>query len=198
MVARALAKGAVCLNGHSIVEGVLQAYGVSWRKDSALEDLALKDERIVSSALREAALTTSFSQACWIGERLEIPVRGHPPLVLDFAACSLQGPLEGGREARLAFDRLTKVDIDEWEVMGDTKTHRFFYLHLSDGIVSLVYVEQMREYFERHSKSHLLDAQHKLATSVIHAIPAALGVTPRLARPDLVSDKPLRALAWGQ
>lgn len=194
LMSRALAKGAVCLKAHSIVEGVLEAYGLSWQDDGALEDMALGSERIVSSRLRKAALELSFLAARWSGGAVVIPVHGQAPLTFDFENKTVSGPRKHDGPATLEFARLLRADIDIWEVMGDTKTHTFAYLHLSDGHTSLVYVEHAREFFERHSDTHRLEAEQRHAMRILHAIPAALGVTPRLARPALASAQPLRAL----
>jgi hypothetical protein len=194
VVSRGLAMGAVCLKGHSIVEGVLRAYGLTWQDDGALEDLVLGNQRIVSSALRKTALDVGFSAGVWKGQRLEFPIHGRRPLVLDFELRLVRGPVGEEGQVELAFDCLRTADIDHQRVMGDTKNHDFYYLHLSDGEASMVYTMRTKEYFEHCNGLADMYESQDLAVRVIHAIPAALGVRPRLACPNSVPASSLREL----
>ena len=186
--------GAICLSQTSLVESVLRAYGLTWEREDELEDTALGDHRIVNSKLRKKALAVDFASGRWRGRRLEFPVYGREPLVLDFEHSLVSGPLAEKGSASFSFASLSRADVDEHEVMGDLKVHRYFYLHLSDSVQSLLFVQRMKEYYERSPALRETESRQDLATSVLHSIPAALGVEPRLARKDLVSPRTLRGL----
>lgn len=185
------ASGAICLSHHRTVESLLDLLGLPWEGDGALEDAALGNARIVNSKLREKALRARFSSGMWSGERLAFPVDGNQLLVFDFGSKKVRGPSPSGEVLEIPFDDLVHANVDERELMGENKVHRWFFLHLSNGEADLIYNEHMREYYEYSRALRDMEAQQDLATSVIHAVPAALGMEPRLARPDLVSKKSL-------
>lgn len=158
------------------VVAVFQAYGLEWTGLDQFEEDVAGNEWIVPLALREQAIEVSFGSPRESKGRLEYPIYNSRPLVVDQRRRVICGPHRGGY-AELPFDSLVRADLDEKEVEGDLKVHRYYYLWISDGRTDLVYYQRMKEYYE--GGLHELEAEQSRATRNIFALPGLLGAPSR-------------------
>lgn len=158
------------------VAAVFSAYGLEWAGLEQFEDDVAGNERIVPLALREQAIEVSFGSPQTGQGRIEYPIYNSRPLVIDCVRRVISGPHRGGY-AELPFDSLVRADLDEKEVEGDLKVHRYYYVWISDGQTDLVYYQRMKEYYE--GGLHELEAQQSKATHQIFALPGLLGAPSR-------------------
>ncbi len=135
---------------------------------------------LTSSYEQDRALDASFGQISRTSYGWKVPLYGHPDLELDMKARVVRGPVEGTQgPVEISLDQLKRVDLDRREVQGDTKTHEYFYLLISDGRKTLIYYERYKDYYEGGSVQADLDRYQFKAKACLHAFADALGCPNR-------------------
>ena len=120
---------------------------------------------MISDDERREARSVMFSRAYLEANSIIVPNFGGEPLIFD---------LDRRRVGSLAFDDISRCEIDLILHEGDVKTHYLYYLLLEGQGQRLVWTERAKEYHNDMSDS---DDDRGALTSRLSAIPALCGLT---------------------
>lgn len=111
---------------------------------------ALTDRSLIGRAERKQSTAIAFVPDPEANSSfLRFSDRKQIVLSVDLATRRLYGKTaENGETAEIPFDQLTRVDLQEDTILGDTKRFRYLYIALADQHRTLLYHSVSREYYE--------------------------------------------------
>lgn len=185
--------GILFLEESDSINELVELYGIQLApRESTLKEVEKAEQGFLTAQEQEAALPIDFRTPKMRGSSIQFG----EALTIDLERNLIRGLSPGKQRVELKVSQLTRLDIEERRVRGDTKVHHYYYLALSDGVQTMLFTQRFKHYYEGGSVQAELDEERGDAESYLYSLPKTLDFPGAQARNRLLAVmlKPLPEL----